>query len=131
MNPTDLERQGLLVVTVTLKELHHTEEYVENGQKGKRFIYRDVTVSVCGNCVDHCDAACQNRDREWNECGCPHCIDCDCDECSTYIGDDQHNAKRHALEHETPIDFFCPVCRLSYTVPPDVEMLQAGAPRLF
>ena len=131
MNITDLERQGFQVVTVTLKELHHTEEYVENCQKGKRFIYRDVTVSVCGNCVDHCDAACQNQDREWNECGCPHCIDCDCDECSTPIGDDQHTAKRHALEHETPIDFFCPVCRLSYTVPPDVEMLQAGAPRLF
>ena len=123
--------EDVRVVTVQLREFDHSEEYERDGQKGWRAIYKTVPVKVCGGCVDRCGDACKTQDRTFGECGCPHCDECDCGQCSTYIGDEEHNARRHRLEQERGIDLFCPACHRGQTIPPDVEMRQAGAPQLF
>ena len=79
-------------------------------------LHKTLTVKVCGDCIDACGDDCKGQDRTWGECGCPHCYECDCDECSTYIGSDQHNAKRHAIE-QTGIDRVCPACERGDVIP--------------
>ena len=129
MNQSELQRGELRVVTITLTEYDHSVKI--EGRNGLRAVYKTREVQVCGDCIDQCDDDCKNQDREWGTCGCPHCDECDCDDCSEYIGADRHNAKRHAVEQQTAIDVYCPACDLGGTLPPDVEMRRAGANPLF
>ena len=127
--------EGTRIETVALSVFDRSEAYEVEGRKGLRVVYKTVSVNVCGACVDVCDDVCKSQDQALETCACPHCEEtlCEeigCEECAGYIGDDEHQANRHALEPGEGGEFYCPRCCGRARVPPEVEMDRAGAPRL-